>query len=78
MQKTTVYLDAEVAVALRTLAEKSKRPQAELIREALAEYTDKAKRSLPPGAGKYRSGRKDLSAKTEEILAEATRARSWR
>jgi hypothetical protein len=77
MQKTTVYLDSEVAVALRNLAETSKRPQAELIREALTEYTQRAKRALPPGAGKYRSGRKDLSEKAEEILAEAARTRAW-
>ena len=78
MHKTTVYLDAEVAVALRTLAETSRRPQAELIREALAEYTQRAKRVLPPGVGKYKSGRGDLSEKVDEVLAETTRGRNWR
>ena len=78
MQKTTVYLDAEIAVALRTMAESSKRSQAELIREALAQYTQGAKRALPPGIGKYNSGRKDLSEEVEEILSEATSDRAWR
>lgn len=78
MQKTTVYLDPETAVALRNLAEREQRPQAELIREAVSEYTQRAQPPLPPGTGKYRSGRTDISERAEELLAEATRDKAWR
>ena len=42
MQKTTVYLDPEVQRGLRALSRAQRRPQAELIREALAQYLDRA------------------------------------
>jgi hypothetical protein len=77
MVKSTVYLEEEVALMLRQMARLQGRPQAELIREALALYTKKAKRRLPRGIGSYHSGRKDLSQRTEEILAKAARAKQW-
>jgi predicted transcriptional regulator len=76
--KTTVYLDDEVALRLRQLAESTGRPQAELIRSALEEYT--SRRTAPrriPGAGEYRSGRSDISDNAEEILDQAARRKEW-
>jgi predicted transcriptional regulator len=35
MLRTTVYLDEDIALALRQLAERQDRPQAEIIRDAL-------------------------------------------
>ena len=77
MVKTTVYLDAEVAIALRQMAESEGRPQAELIREALASYAQQNKRPLPPGMGNYQSGRADVSERAEEILSAAAGERKW-
>ncbi|MBI3682899.1 MAG: ribbon-helix-helix protein, CopG family [Acidobacteria bacterium] len=77
MVKSTVYLHEDVALRLRQMAQVSGRPQAELIREALMLYTEQAKRPLPRGIGAYRSGRHDLSRRTEEILAKAAKARQW-
>ena len=71
MTKTTVYLDPAVAVALRQIAEAEGRPQAELIRDALADYTGRRKRIAIPGAGEFDSGRSDTSARAEEILRQA-------
>lgn len=78
MVKTTVYLDADVAVSLKYLARTQKRPQAEIIREALKTYTKRSRKGLIPGIGKYNSGRSDISDRTEEILEDAARRKSWR
>jgi hypothetical protein len=77
MMKTTVYLDDEVALTLRQLAASQGRSQAELIREALLRYTRENRRPLPPGIGKYRSGRTDISERAEEILKRAAVRRKW-
>ena len=41
MQKTTVYIDPEIQRGLRALSRAQRRPQAELIREALSHYLDR-------------------------------------
>lgn len=67
--KTTVYLDPSDYRRLKALAKSQRRPAAELVREAVAEY---ARRHAPPaqpssiGAG--RSGRGDLSERAEALL----------
>lgn len=38
MDKTTLYLPADVRQAFRALAQRTGRPQAEIIREVLEEY----------------------------------------
>jgi predicted transcriptional regulator len=75
--KTTVYLDTETALALRQLAGAQGRTQAELIREALARYTEQSAARKPRGIGKYRSGRSDISERAEELLRRGARGR-WR
>lgn len=75
MVKTTVYLEPEVAVALRELARSEEKSQAELIREALEIYTKRVKRPKPVGIGRFRSGRSDVSVRAEELLGKAARAR---
>ncbi|MBI3666758.1 MAG: ribbon-helix-helix protein, CopG family [Acidobacteria bacterium] len=77
MTKTTVYLDPDIALALRQLAAVKGRTQAELIREAIASYTQKGVRPKPRGIGRYRSGRKDVSQRAEELLRGAVRNRRW-
>lgn len=44
MQKTTLYLTAEIQRGLKEMAKRKGRPQAELIRTALAEYLEKSGR----------------------------------
>ncbi len=45
MERTTVYLSEEIQRGLRLLAKRTRRPQAELIRDALGEYL--ARQGLP-------------------------------
>ena len=71
MTKTTVYLDADLAVTLRQIAALEGRAQAELIREALAEYARRKQRPAIPGLGEFDSGHTDTSQKAEQILRRA-------
>jgi len=57
MEKTTVYLDAEVARGLRAMSRSTGRPQAQLIREALATYlAAKPRNELPAWVGSWKNG----------------------
>jgi predicted transcriptional regulator len=78
MTKTTVYLDEDLALTLRQLATSEGRAQAELIREALAEYARRRKRPAIPGIGEFDSGRTDTSQKAEQILRRAAGRGKWR
>ncbi len=51
MQKTTVYLSPELRRAIRELARREGRPQAELIRSALQAYAGAQPRPLPTSLG---------------------------
>ena len=75
MIKTSVYLDSEVALALRQLARIQRRSQAELIREAVSIYTRPAAQPTPKGIGRYHSGRSDVSQRAEELLGKALKHR---
>jgi len=77
MTKTTIYLDPEVALALRRLAEAQGRPQAELVREALERYASEAQPPRPKGIGRYQSGRSDVSSHARELLRAAAKDRRW-
>ena len=76
--KTTVYLDPDLALSIRQLAEIQGRSQAELIREALQAYARQAPPPKPKGMGMYRSGRSDVSGRYRELLRQAVRERRWR
>ena len=78
MVRTTVYLDQEIALALRQLAARRGRSQAELIRDALASYTRRAVRPTPKGIGKYRSGEPDVAQRAKDILGDAAKRGRWR
>lgn len=73
MVKTTVYLEQEIALALRQLAARHGRSQAELIRDALAGYTRRAVPPKPKGIGKYRSGEPDVAQRAKDILTAAAK-----
>jgi hypothetical protein len=68
-QKTTVYLDEDDYRRLKTLARARGCAPAQLLREAVAEYTVRhAPRKLPKSLGAFRSGRRDLGTKAEALL----------
>jgi predicted transcriptional regulator len=70
MTKTTLYLDETMLLGLKRLAQEQNRSQSTVIREALSTYLERHRRPLPKGIGAYRSGRKDVSERAEELLAE--------
>ena len=78
MVKTTVYLDTDVVLSLRRMAESQGRSQAELIRDALQTYTQKTKRPKLPGIGEFDSGHTDTSSRADEILRRAAKRGRWR
>ncbi|MFN8657769.1 MAG: CopG family transcriptional regulator [Candidatus Obscuribacterales bacterium] len=79
MLRTTIYLQEHTALALRHLAEADGISQAEIMRTAIEKYVEQLEqqrtRTLPPGAGAYRSGRNDVSQKAEELLRKRARSR---
>lgn len=67
--KTTVYLTGADYRRLKQLARKAKRPAAELVREAVAEYVRRHTRRLRPrSVGAFRSGMAHLGERAEELL----------
>ena len=78
MTKTTVYLDPDVALTLKRMAETQKRSQAELIRDALEKYTSEGKRPLPRGLGKYDSGEIQGAERAKDFLRSAAKKGRWR
>lgn len=67
--KTTVYLDAADYRRLKSLAADSGRPAAELVREAVAEYTARVtERPWPRSIGIMNSGIPDLAERYEEMM----------
>ena len=68
--KTTIYLDAADYRKLQVAACAKGRPAAELVREAVAAYVRRDRRSARPASiGRGHSGRGDLSERAEELLA---------
>ncbi len=78
MVKTTVYLETDTALQLKQLATSEGRPQAELIRDALADYTRRKKRPAIPGLGEFDSGQTTVSERAEDILRKASASGKWR
>jgi hypothetical protein len=67
--KTTVYLTDSDYRRLKEIARASKRPTAELVRDAVAEYAARhGRRRRPKSLGVGRSGRGDLGRRAEELL----------
>jgi predicted transcriptional regulator len=67
--KTTVYLNAADYRKLKALARAQGRTAAELVREAVAQYTRQKLTAKPRSLAAGRSGRGDLSERAEELLA---------
>ncbi|HLK21435.1 MAG TPA: ribbon-helix-helix domain-containing protein [Bryobacteraceae bacterium] len=78
MVKTTVYLESDVVLALRRMADSQGRSQAELIREAIQTHVKKAKRAKLPGIGEFDSGHTDTSERADQLLTRAAKRGGWR
>ena len=70
MKRTTIYLDPEMELRLKTTAGRRGVTMVAVIREALDQYLGAIESALPPGAGAFRSGRDDTASRAEEILSE--------
>ena len=68
MRRTTIYLDADQEIRLKTETQRQGRPMAELIREAITEYLATTDSKPSPGWGQFESGTTD----TAMITAPAT------
>ena len=68
MKRTTIYLDPELELLLKAEMRRRKKPLAALIRDALRAYL-RGSGTAPPGAGAFRSGRRDTAEKAERILS---------
>jgi hypothetical protein len=68
-QADLLVLDADDYRRLKQLARKRGRVPAEMIREAVAEYTSRhAPRRRARSVGAFRSRRRDLGSRAEELL----------
>ena len=56
MEKTTLYLESDLHRQLQEMARREKRPQAQLIREALAAYLRTKSAPLPSSIGMGEDG----------------------
>ena len=69
MQKTTIYMDEDAYRRLKQLARARRRRPAEMVREAVAEYTARhAPRRKARSVGAFKSGRRDLGQRAEDLL----------
>ena len=70
MKRTTVYLEPDLEVPLKLESMRRKKPVAVVIREALRAYFEQEPKSMPPGAGAFKSGFGDTAERSEELLEE--------
>jgi hypothetical protein len=73
----TIELDEQTAAVVQELAANENRSAGEVIRDALAAYPGRRKRSLPKGVGKYRSGQSDIAQNLREILRKDVEDGKW-
>ena len=74
MEKTTLYLPADLQVSLRDLSRRTGRPQAAIIREALASYVAGQERPWPRAIGSAADGGVGARESTAWIREEWSRA----
>jgi hypothetical protein len=68
VKKTTLYLPDELKGRIERLAKSTARSEADVMRSALAAYTEEERPA--PRVGLFGSGKPELAERTEEILAE--------
>ncbi|HEY2921836.1 MAG TPA: CopG family transcriptional regulator [Candidatus Binatia bacterium] len=68
MKRTTIYLEPDLEMLLKIEMVRRKKSMAELVHDALRAYLGLAP-GMPPGAGAFKSGRRDAAEKAEKLLA---------
>jgi len=70
MKRTTVSADETLLESVHAIARQEKRSFASTVRTALEEFVNRrcAARRLPSFAGMGRSGQRDISSRTEDLL----------
>jgi hypothetical protein len=69
MKRTTIYLEPDLELLLKSEMRRRQKPMAAVIRDALRAYLQRGAGTPPPGAGAFRSGRRDTADKAERVLA---------
>ena len=73
MKRTTIVADESLFLELKHRAKREGRTVSEVIHEALEDYLRRGeKKKILSFVGAGRSGRSDISEKSEEILKEAS------
>ena len=72
----TITVGDETAASLRQLTAAEERSEAEIVRTALAAYSQGARPRLK-GVGKYQSGRTDVSEKAREMIRKDVEEGRW-
>ena len=70
MKRTSLFLDNKTLRALKVAAERRNVSVASLVREAVAHYlaAPQSTGTLPSIAGRFSSGKKDTSSRTDDFL----------
>ena len=80
MKRTTILADEKLIIGLKDLAQRRGTTVAGLVRDVLEEYVAKhrPRGQIPSFAGIGDSGRRDVSGRVDEMLAEEIdRAEGW-
>ncbi|MEX0702045.1 MAG: CopG family transcriptional regulator [Planctomycetales bacterium] len=77
MVSLTIQIDDNVAEALREMARERNRSEADLIRDAIANYARSPAKVPPKGIGQYHSGRSDVAENARAILRQAVEDGQW-
>ncbi len=68
IQPTSVYLPDEIKHSLKLLVQRTGKPEAELIQEAIKVYLERQNRLSPRSIGIGVSNQGDLSERVDELL----------
>ncbi|HXI12711.1 MAG TPA: CopG family transcriptional regulator [Thermoanaerobaculia bacterium] len=68
MKRTTIYLDQDTELLLKTEAARSGAAMSDVIREALSSYFSSRTSAAPPGGGAFDSGTSTTSSRAESVL----------
>ena len=71
MKRTTIYLDSEMELLLKTESMRRGEPMSDLIREAVRSYLGGRELKAPPGGGAFDSGKTTTAARAEQVLRQS-------
>jgi len=71
MRRTTIYLEPDLELQLKRETRRQNRPMAELIREAIRGYLGANSARMPPGGGRFASGRSNTASDVDAALAKS-------